>query len=226
MRRRSNQRRQRSLHQFPLHRPDPDERIRHRRPPHIQLMAGAIRRRMSGCGAVAGGDAVLMEAAPEGARVRGRRAHARLLRQRAVVAVALLLVVRGDRMPPGGGESHRRRRRDGSAEADTGRARGAGEDRIGAAPGIGAGGEGGGGRRRDGGGAEAAGGRERALEVAVEGCTVRGSVTRRRFHWLYPGVEVALLVLAIAEKMGSRDFRRGGWVLISANLAKTEAALI
>lgn len=111
--------------------------------------------------------------------MRRRGTHARLLRQR---AVALLLVVRGDRMPSRSGESDRRRRRNRSAEGDPVRAGGSGEDRGGV--GIGTGGESGGRGGGDGGGAESAGGGERALEVAVEGCTVRGSVSGGRFHWV------------------------------------------
>lgn len=142
--------------------------------------------------------------------MRRRGAHARLLRQGAV-ALLLLLVVRGDRMPPGSGESDGGRRGNGSAEADAGRAGGSGEDGVGSGAGIGAGGERRGGRRRDGGGEESAGGGEGALEVAVEGCTVRGSVSGRRFHWLYLGVEIAFFaILEKAEKIGERNFRRGG----------------
>lgn len=190
VRRRPNQRCQRSPHQIPLHRADSHQRISHRRSPHIQLMAGTVRRRRRRlASAVAGDDTVFVEAAPEGAWVRRRGAHARLLRQR---AVALLLVVRCDRMPPRRGESDRRRRRDGSAEADARGAGGSGQDRVGAGAGIGAGGEGRRRRRRDRGGAESAGRRERALKVAVEGCTMRGSVSGRRFHRLYFGVEIVI----------------------------------
>lgn len=82
---------------------------------------------------------VLVKAAPEGPWVRRGGTHARLLRTRIQGSVALLLMmVRGDWLSSRGEEPNRRGRGDGSAEADTGRAGGSGEN------GFGSGGEGGG----------------------------------------------------------------------------------
>lgn len=142
MRRRPNQRRQSSPQQIPFDRSNSHQRIRHRRPAHIQLMARPVRRRRLVAGTVPRGNAVLVEATPEGSWVRCRGTRARLPRQRPVaLALSLVVRLRGDRMPSRSGKSDRRRRGNGSPKGDAGRASGSGED-VGSMGG--AGGEGGG----------------------------------------------------------------------------------
>lgn len=76
VRRRADQGGERPPHPLSLHGTNPDERIRHRRPPGVK----PVRRRTS----------VLVEAAPEGSGVISRRAHTRLPRRRRRKTILLL----------------------------------------------------------------------------------------------------------------------------------------
>lgn len=58
----------------PLHRPDPDKRVRHGGPPHVEPPRGRRDAPAVAVGVVPG---VLVESAAEGTRVGRRRAHAR-----------------------------------------------------------------------------------------------------------------------------------------------------
>lgn len=125
---------ERPPHPFPLHRPDPHQRVRHRRSPRVQT----VRRGRHRVVVAASVDSeALVEAAAEGAGVSGGRAHARLplpatggrgdpLPGGLVVLVLMLaLAVHSEGTAGGGGAVDREAdgglRRDGSNELAAGR---------------------------------------------------------------------------------------------------------
>lgn len=95
MRRRPDQRRQRSLHQIPLHGPNPYQRIRHRRSPRIKPVRMIRHRTILVIPIATTPVHVLVETTPERSRVCRRRAHARLFL--AGERLVVLLLVYGDR---------------------------------------------------------------------------------------------------------------------------------
>lgn len=115
---------------LPLHRPDPHQRIRHRRSPRVQPIR---RRRHRVVVAASVGSEALVEAAPEGTGVSGGRAHARLPLPttgggRDLLPdglVVLVMAVHSEGAAGGGGSVDREAdgwlRRDGSNEVNAGR---------------------------------------------------------------------------------------------------------
>lgn len=123
VRRRPNQRRESSLHQISLHRPDPYQRVRHRRPPREQpvrlVRTGGGRTQPCRTG-------VLVEATPERTRMSRRRTHTRPLLLLRFPVNRLCRDRPARRCRTVYGEPDRRhRRRAGGVDVDAGRRSGA-----------------------------------------------------------------------------------------------------